>query len=378
MKPGTEQTQGRSLIGQQVAQYVIQRELAKGGMGVVYLAKHSKLDQRAAVKVLSDDLAADPEHKQFVARFFDEARAITRLKHPNIVKIFDLGQLPNGTVYILMEFLEGESLLQLLDRYGVRGGMPVGVAMSIAQQLASAMAEAHRNSVLHRDLKPANVIVIPDSDGDAGVRPILIDFGLARMLDSPYRRTKTGTVMGTPLYMSPEQCMGEECDDRTDVYSLGSMLFEMLCGHAPFEGSGQQIFFRKASTDAPPLVSQKPELPGAVCSLVNAMIQRDRKQRPSMQSVAKQLRQLLAAIHPKEDQALDTVVPFAKTLLAPVVAAPTPVREADAPTLVSPQRPTAPLPAQSIPTAPSVQVRKFVFPIILVFVALAAWLLFRG
>lgn len=378
MKPGTEQAQGRSLIGQQVAQYVIQRELAKGGMGVVYLAKHSKLEQRAAVKVLSDDLAIDPEHKQFVARFFDEARAITRLKHPNIVKIFDLGQLPNGTVYILMEFLEGESLLQLLDRYGVRGGMPVGVAVSIAQQLASAMAEAHRNSVLHRDLKPANVIVVPDSDGDAGVRPILIDFGLARMLDSPYRRTKTGTVMGTPLYMSPEQCLGEECDDRTDVYSLGSMLFEMLCGHAPFEGSGQQIFFRKASTDAPSLESQKPELPGPVCSLVNAMIQRDRKQRPSMQSVAKQLRQLLGAIHPKEDQALDTVVPFAKTLLAPVVAAPTPVRGSDAATLVSPQRPTAPLPAQSIPTAPSVQMRKLVFPIILAFVAIAAWLLFRS
>ena len=378
MSQSRQQPDGPLLRGQQVAQYVIQEELARGGMGVVYLARHNQLEQRAVVKVLSEELLADPQHKQFVARFFDEARAITRLKHPNIVKIFDLGEMPNGVVYILMEFLDGESLLQLLDRYGVRGGMPVGVALSIAQQLASAMAEAHRNSVLHRDLKPANVIVVPDVDGDAGVRPILIDFGLARMLDSPYRRTKTGTVMGTPLYMSPEQCMGEDVDDRTDVYSLGCMLYEMLCGHAPFDNAGPQIFFRKASAEPPPLQSEKPDLPAAVCNLVNTMLRRERAQRPAMQAVAKQIKQIQGSVQVNDGQAPEIVAPFAKTLLAPLVAPP--AKGADAATVVTPPRPAADSDAANAGsravTLPPLA--RYAVPLALAAVALLAWLLLRG
>lgn len=365
-----------SLIGESIAQYVIQQELARGGMGVVYLAQHAQLGQRAAVKVLAAELLDDPNHKQFVARFFDEARAITRLKHPNIVKIFDLGQLPSGIVYILMEFLDGEPLVRLLDRYCVRGGMPVGVAVSIAQQLASAMSEAHRNAVLHRDLKPANVIVVSAPETEAGVRPIVIDFGLARMLDSPYRRTKTGTVMGTPLYMSPEQCMGEDVDDKSDVYSLGTMLYEMLCGHAPFEGAGPQIFYRKATEDPPSIQEQKPDLPPALCLLVAQMIQHDRAQRLSMQAVGKQLRRLELDLRTSQRGSAESV-PHAATLLSPTVSPPNAGSRADAATIVTRGKSTVPA-KQVAEHFDWSKFRRFLVPTFVALAALVAWLLLRS
>src|SRR4029078_4937150 len=203
------------MIGQTFGNYRVTQLIGEGGMGVVYLAEHPRIGRRAAVKVLRAGLTDNPE---ITKRFFNEARAPNATRHPGIVEVFDCGTLPSGLSYIVMELLEGENLAARLRRVGM---MPIEDARRIAVQTASALAAAHAAGIVHRDLKPDNLYLVPD-DRDASAELVnVLDFGIAKLSQAGSNtssvRTRTGSVMGTPAYMSPEQCRGtREIDRRTD------------------------------------------------------------------------------------------------------------------------------------------------------------------
>ncbi|HEX7507699.1 MAG TPA: serine/threonine-protein kinase, partial [Polyangia bacterium] len=204
-------------------------------MGKVYLAEHPGIGRLAAVKVLTPSDAADP---QIVSRFITEARAANSIRHPNIVDIYDSGVLEGGTPYIVMEFLDGEALKAVL----ARGPLPIDDAMDWGCQIAEALAAAHAHEVVHRDLKPDNLILVADPRRLGKKQVKVLDFGIAKLqrrtLDQVHK-TRTGSLLGTPLYMSPEQCMSQkDIDARTDIYSLGVILYEMVTGRRPFDGDG--------------------------------------------------------------------------------------------------------------------------------------------
>ena len=291
------------LVGTVVGGYRVVRKIAEGGMGVILEAKHLNLGQIAAVKVLSKELKNDRSYPEIYQRFVNEAKAISRIQHPGIVKVYDQGQLPNGTTYILMEYLDGESL----DRRIARGPfpaegtwMPIPLVLRICRQLVSALAEAHRKSIVHRDLKPSNVILVADPEAPGGERTKLLDFGIARFTDAGQNVSRTGTMLGTPLYMSPEQCMGERVDGKADVYALGAMMFEMLTGRPPFGGTATALVVHHATTPAPDLSVVVPGIPADIKALVAKMLQKDRKARPTMIHLLDELRRL-EALYPATD-----------------------------------------------------------------------------
>ncbi|MEO1511249.1 MAG: serine/threonine-protein kinase, partial [Planctomycetota bacterium] len=226
------------VAGEQVGPYLIERELGRGGMGVVYLARDTRLDRAVAIKALPEDMAADPER---LARFEREARSLAQLSHPSIASIYGVEEHA-GDRYLVLEFVEGETLEDRLDR----GPLPPDEAVELAAQIAGGLAVAHDAGVIHRDLKPANVIVTPEG------RAAILDFGLARIdegrsstsvdrdaatLTTPaHSPTIAGVIMGTAAYMSPEQARGRRVDKRSDVWSFGVVLYEMLTGLRPFAG----------------------------------------------------------------------------------------------------------------------------------------------
>src|SRR5690349_19619861 len=204
-------------------------------MGAVYAGVHKLVGRRAAVKVLLPDLSRKQE---LVERFFNEARAAGRVKHPSIVDIYDFGYAGDGSAYIVMELLEGETLA---TRLKPRGPMPIPAATALARQVANALAAAHAAGIVHRDLKPDNVFLVKDPEVVGGERVKLLDFGIAKLAtdSAGVSATVTGAILGTPHYMSPEQCEGARVvDARTDLYSLGCMLFQMLTGQLPFDSPG--------------------------------------------------------------------------------------------------------------------------------------------
>jgi tetratricopeptide (TPR) repeat protein len=214
-----------------IGNYRIVRLLGTGGMGVVYLAEHVSLGRKAVIKFVQDRLSSTSE---YVARFFTEAKTAASIKHPGIVDVFDFGNDDAGHGYIVMEFLEGESLRARLKR---EKPLPVDLAIALGIQIASALAAAHAAGVIHRDLKPDNLFLVPDSEAAVRLRAKVLDFGLAKVTAAPPDSgvTQTGDFVGTPLYMSPEQCRSNaEVNHRTDIYSLGCILFEMVCGQPPF------------------------------------------------------------------------------------------------------------------------------------------------
>src|SRR5262245_11358887 len=224
------------MIGTTVGSYKATTKVRVGGMGTVYKAEHTLIGKQAAVKVLHPELRGN---RDVVQRFFNEAKATTQIKHPGIVEMFDFGYLPSGDGYIVMEFLEGESLAQRLTN---AGKINEGEAAYLMRGVCSAHDAAHAKGIVHRDLKPDNIFLCPDPDAPTGERPKILDFGIAKLnvgLTGPGNATKTGAVMGTPTYMSPEQCKGTgEVDHRADLYSIGCMYYECVAGRPPFDNMG--------------------------------------------------------------------------------------------------------------------------------------------
>jgi eukaryotic-like serine/threonine-protein kinase len=254
-----------SLVNQTIGNYRVIRLLGEGGMGVVYLAQHPVIGRKVAIKLLHAVLARDAD---IVSRFFNEARAIHMIAHENIVEILDFGQTTDGQPYFIMEYLEGESLSEVVGR----GPMPPAEVEAIGVQMCRALAAAHGKGIVHRDLKPHNVQICKKADGALQVK--ILDFGVAKILASPDGaqsvKTRTGSLMGTPLYMSPEQCKGSGVlDHRTDIYSLGVMLFEMLAGRPPFTAEGVgELFAKHMLQEAPSLLQFAPSAPPHMAAAV--------------------------------------------------------------------------------------------------------------
>jgi serine/threonine protein kinase len=284
--------EGGEMIGQVVGSYRIVRKLGEGGMGAVFEGVQEQIGRHVAIKVL---LASAAGNAQIAQRFFNEARATNLIDHPSLVEIFDMGHLPDGTAYIVMELLKGESLT---DR--IRSA-PQGLgtqALRIARQIGSALAAAHDKQIVHRDLKPDNVFLVPDPEATGGERAKVLDFGIAKMaaeLQSGPLKTSTQMLMGTPAYMAPEQCRSStNVDDKADVYSLGIMLFQMLSGRLPFDASGDtmQLLYAHVHDPPPSLASVVPDAPAPLVSVLAAMLAKDPKQRPTMAEVAVTMGQL--------------------------------------------------------------------------------------
>ena len=208
--------------GQTVSHYTVLERLGGGGMGVVYKALDTKLNRHVALKFLPPELTRDDDARE---RFIREAQAASALDHPNICTIYEIDSTPDEQLFIAMGFYEGETLKQRI----AKGPLPIDEALDIAIQMGQGLAKAHASGIVHRDIKPANVIVTTD-----GLVKI-VDFGIAKLLGVT-GPTQTGTTLGTVSYMSPEQVAGEEADERSDVWSLGAVLYEMLTGQQPFTG----------------------------------------------------------------------------------------------------------------------------------------------
>jgi len=284
-----------SRVGETVGRYRITRELGRGGMGVVYEAVHETIGYRAALKVLGI-LANDPKHNTYVSRFLDEARAVNRINHPGVVRVFDFGELPDGNVYIMMEFLEGQTVAERLRDIQLQARRPLTVSgvLNLLAQLASAMAQAHDKNILHRDLKPENAVLVRDDDVDGDERIKLLDFGLARFLDSNERRTTAGVALGTPMYMSPEQCMGETLDGKSDVYSAGVIFYELITGRPPFQADEiSKLMLKHINDPVPPIKELAPLLPDSVADLIHSMLKKAPGERPTMQQIGSRIDELL-------------------------------------------------------------------------------------
>jgi serine/threonine-protein kinase len=254
------------LLGVVIGSYQIIRKLGEGGMGAVYLGQHQLLGRRAAIKVLLTELSARPD---IVNRFFNEARAVTSISDPGIVQVFDFGYHTDGSAYIVMEYLEGEPLDRRLARLGKLAAYD---ALLLCRQIASSLAAAHAQNIIHRDLKPENIYLVHDGEVASGERSKILDFGIAKLSDdNPGKiKTNTGALMGTPIYMSPEQCRGlATLDHRSDIYSLGCVLFHLLTGRPPFEGEGMgDIIAAHIREPAPAPSSCAPEIAPAIDALL--------------------------------------------------------------------------------------------------------------
>ncbi len=244
------------LVGQVVAdRYHVLHKLGEGGMGQVYLAEHVKMGRKSAIKVMNPAMVHDPDA---VARFNREAANASRITHPNVCAIYDFGETPEGLIYLAMEFIEGEPLTDLMER---EGALPVHRAVSIFVQAADALQAAHDLGIVHRDLKPDNIMLTRGRDGVDLVK--VVDFGIAKAVggDDSQKVTKTGLVVGTPEFMSPEQLSGDKLDGRSDLYSLALVLFKMLTGKLPFQATSVQETMIKRLTDDPAtLVTARPDL----------------------------------------------------------------------------------------------------------------------
>ena len=281
------------LIGAEIdGRYRVIELIGEGGMGKVYLAEHVEIGKRVALKVLHPSYSRMPD---LVERFRREARAASKIGHPNIVDVTDSGTTADGSVYFVMEYLEGVELGSVIER---EGALDVARALKITGQISRALSAAHREGIIHRDLKPENIFLIA-RDGTADVVKVL-DFGIAKTTEAEAARerrlTSPGMAMGTPEYMSPEQAAGRPADARCDVYALGAILYEMVTGVPPYSGDNfMEILTKKATQDPPPPVHVRGDLPAQVSELVMAAMARNPDERPqTMEGLEYELNKCLA------------------------------------------------------------------------------------
>ncbi|HMF41854.1 MAG TPA: serine/threonine-protein kinase [Polyangia bacterium] len=264
-------------IGHTIGNYKITAKLGEGGMGVVYLAEHPVIGKKVAMKAIHPELS---KNSDVVSRFVTEAKAVNQIGHEHIVDIADFGNTPEGEFYFVMEYLQGESLSDRLRR---ENRLDAPSALSITGQIADALNASHEQGIIHRDLKPENIFLCVNRGAGRDFVKVL-DFGLAKLTlhdQKVTHKTRTGSVMGTPYYMSPEQCEGKiEIDHRADIYSLGVLLFEMLTGKVPFGGDGYGEIIVKHVTMPPPSVrSINPDLPEEMDLILYRALAKDRDQR---------------------------------------------------------------------------------------------------
>jgi len=274
--------------GRMFGQYRVTGFLGEGGMGAVYAAEHTLLAKPAAIKVLLSRFSAEEE---IVNRFFNEARAASSIRHPGIVEVYDFGWT-DGSAYIAMERLEGETLRARRRR----GLLRWSTALALARQVAGALGAAHAKGITHRDLKPDNIFLVPDPEVPGGERIKLLDFGIAKLASgvAGQQRTRTGMVMGTPLYMAPEQCRGVAVDARADLYSLGCILFELCTGRPPFDGEGEgDLIAAHIHLQPPRMGSLVSGIPREIESLVQRLLAKAPAER--VQTAAELIRLIDAA-----------------------------------------------------------------------------------
>lgn len=303
-----------------IGPYRVVRQLGEGGMGVVYEAIHDNIERRVAIKVLHSYYA---HQKDIAARFINEARAVNRIGHPGLVQVSDFGYLPTGAGFIVMEFLQGESLAHRLKRHGGRLAPADAVYLSI--QIADSLAAAHDKGVIHRDLKPDNVMIVADPQMPTGERTKILDFGIAKVPEEANQaaiKTKTNAMIGTPTYMSPEQCAGAGLvNDKTDVYALGVMLFEMTAGKPPFMADGVGLLINMhLSMPAPRLRDVAPLAPAPLSDLVFRLLKKDKDERPSMREVHRQLEAIAKKLPPPRRPAdkAEQPVPADQAVIVPL------------------------------------------------------------
>jgi len=274
---------GELARGTRIGDYVIEDKIGQGGMGSVYRAVHPVIGKHAAVKVLEVDAG-----QYGLERFLDEARVVNQIGHPNIVDVFAFGETPDGRSYLVMEWLKGATLRERMDR----AALSLAELRDVVRPLIRALAAAHGKGVVHRDLKPDNVFLVDRHDEPPLVK--LLDFGIAKPASTEHRvaRTATGAIVGTPLYIAPEQAKGREIDAAADVYALGGMLFEMLCGRPPFVADNAMEIVAKHLMEPPPRPSQLAPVPSALDDLIVAMLAKDPKARPALASVLEVIEQV--------------------------------------------------------------------------------------
>ncbi|MFW6023905.1 MAG: protein kinase domain-containing protein, partial [Myxococcota bacterium] len=248
---------GRELLGQ----FRIEEVIGTGGMGTVYRARQPSLDRDVAIKILHAELAGNAEA---VRRFQREARVATALDHPNVVRVLLLGQLDDGSLYLVMEHLSGRSLGQLVRD---EGPLPLERALRIALQICDGVGEAHSHGVVHRDVKPENVVIVHRGRERDFVK--VLDFGIARLLwDEQTMVTQSGLIFGTARYISPEGASGEPTDARSDVYSIGVLLYQLLCGETPFDGDTPVTLLLQHVHDTPPDIRERVRVADPVAEVI--------------------------------------------------------------------------------------------------------------
>jgi serine/threonine-protein kinase len=288
------------LLGASVGHYTIDKLLGEGGMGRVYLAHHTNLpNKRYAFKVLLGDHSASTMMR---ARFTREAERASQLDHPNVVKVVDFGQTTHGLLYIVMDYVEGASLVSLIGD----APMPPAQVISLARDICKGLAYAHAAGIVHRDLKPENILV---SSGPHGAVPRIVDFGLAMSVDqSDARLTESGMTMGTPAFAAPEQLSGKPIDHRADLFALGMTMFEMLTGGLlPFEGHIMEVVSAKTTRDASRISERAPDL--AIPPELDDLVARLTRRKPAERfASAREVIEALDAVHLGPEARLETEV----------------------------------------------------------------------
>jgi serine/threonine protein kinase len=256
---------GQTLLGQ----FQVEEVIGQGGMGRVYRARQLGFDRPVAIKILHTDLVTNTE---MVKRFNREARIISRLDHPGIIHVYLFGELPDGNLYLAMEYVDGRSLTELM----AGGPLPVDTSVHIVRQILSALTEAHRKGVVHRDLKPDNIMLVQRSDDALSVK--VLDFGIAKFLGSRTMLTQQGLVFGSARYISPEAAAGETVDERADLYAVGVILYQMLAGRPPFDDSSAVSLLMRHVNDPPPPLLEQPgatDVPATIAAVVMQSLKKD-------------------------------------------------------------------------------------------------------